>query len=514
MRTDDQTKDEFFATDPRDGSMLGAYESAAPSAVAAAVMRAVNAAIDDRLKDDILRADLLRGVARGLRDDGSAIIAMASAETGLPDVRLQGELERTARQLEAFAALIEKGEYVDAFIDPADPTAEPIPRPDIRRMLVPIGPVAVFGASNFPLAFSVAGGDTASALAAGCPVVVKGHPAHPGTGALVARTIERTVEEVGLPGGTFTFLPAGGSDVGEELVDQAGIAAVAFTGSFRAGNSLRLRAAARDVPIPVYAEMSSSNPLVVTPGALNARREAIAEGLALAVGGSAGQLCTKPGLLFVPAGDEWVALRQEVSRRLAEQGEYVMLTRGIRDALLAREEAIGDLADSVVLAPGETSGKGAQATAALYATDAESLVREAALREEAFGPVAVFVTYDDDEQLVAALSSLDGQLTGTLHLEADEVDAVRPIVQVLGERVGRLIFNGYPTGVAVTHAMHHGGPFPATTDAAATSVGMTAINRFLRPLAWQDAPEELLPAELRDGNRRGIFRRIDGELER
>jgi acyl-CoA reductase-like NAD-dependent aldehyde dehydrogenase len=499
MWTDDQTT-EFEAVDPRTGEAIGTFLAVGTAAVTAAAQAAAAAAADPRLRQDDARSALLQAAARGLRTAAPEVVAVAGRETGLPDPRLEGELERTARQLEAFAALVERGEYVDAYLDPADPTAKPIPRPDLRRMLVPIGPVAVFGAGNFPLAFSVAGGDTASALAAGCPVVVKGHPAHPGTGELVAEVLTSAVAEAGLPEGTFALLPAADATVGEALADRPEIAAIAFTGSFGAGTALFRRAAARPRPIPVFAEMSSSNPLIVTEGALRARGEEIAAGLATAIGGSAGQLCTKPGLVFVPAGEAGRELESKVASLLADQGEQVMLSEGICTALRRRTAELDGLAPVLEPLADDSASPGFHATARAYRTNVGSLI-------------AVFVEYGDQEELLKALTALEGQLTGTLHLEPDEVERCRPLVEALAGIVGRLIFNGYPTGVAVTHAMHHGGPFPATTNAAHTSVGMTAIARFLRPLAWQDAPADLLPAQLRDENPRRIARRVDGELQ-
>ena len=478
----------------------------------AAAQAALAAGLDPALTDPARRARLLCAAAAGLREEAAAIVVVAGAETGLAAPRLEGELERTARQLEAFAALAASGEYVEARLDPADPEAKPIPRPDLRRMLVPLGPVAVFGASNFPLAFSVAGGDTASALAAGCPVVVKGHPSHPRTGELVATLLGAAVEQAGLPAGTFALLRSAGPEAGEALVDRPEIAAVAFTGSFAAGTALLRRAAARPVPIPVYAEMSSLNPLVVSASAAAARGAEIAAGLIAAISGSAGQLCTKPGLIFVPAGEAGAALRDTVAAELAAQQPQPMLSAGIEAACRERALAVGRLAEPLVAGSGADPGPEHRFGPRLYATDTATLAAEPALREECFGPVAIFVEYANADDLLAAIAAVGGQLTGTIHHEDDEVEAIRPLAEALGRICGRLIFNGYPTGVAVTAAMQHGGPYPATSNAAHTSVGGAAIARFLRPVAWQDAPAALLPPELRDENPRRIARRIDGAL--
>ena len=513
MRTTDKTDLEFTAVNPTTGEQFGHFRSAGPEEVAEAARAALQADGQEALLDYARRASFLEEAAGSLRGDGVDIVAIAVAETGLARGRLEGELERTAGQLEAFAELIRAGDYVDAYIDPPDPAAKPIPRPDLRRMLIPIGPVAVFGASNFPLAFSVAGGDTASALAAGCPVVVKGHPAHPGTSELVGEVILRAAAQTGMPPGTFALLTSSGRTTGEALVKQPEIAAVAFTGSFAAGTALFQAAAARPVPIPVFAEMSSVNPLVLTRGALATRSGEIASGLATAISNSAGQLCTKPGLVFVPAGEASDELKAGLASALAEQGPHVMLTKGIRDAFLERVRTLERLSDSLVHAPTDgDAGTGFRAAPRAFVTDVEALAAEPELRDECFGPVALFVEYANIQDLLGALASIDGQLTATLHMEPDEVEWVRPVVVALQRIAGRLIFNGYPTGVSVTSAMHHGGPFPATTNVAHSSVGMTAVARFLRPLAWQNAPTDLLPVELRETNPRGIARRVDGRL--
>jgi NADP-dependent aldehyde dehydrogenase len=512
IRTVNQTNRTFHATDPATGEALPTHTDARPEELADAAREAALAATDDRFLDDRRRADFLERVAAGLRDSGAEIVALAGRETGLPAARLEGELERTARQLEAFAALVRVGDYVDAYIDPADPDAKPIPRPDVRRMLVPLGPVAVFGASNFPLAFSVAGGDTASALAAGCPVLCKGHPAHPGTGALVGGVLDRAAAESDLPAGVFHLLASGDSTVGKELVERQEVAAVAFTGSFPAGTALFRQAAARPVPIPVFAEMSSVNPLVVTSGALAVRGPELSAGLAGAIGGSAGQLCTKPGLIFLPAGTAGAELGQDVAEALAAQGEQVLLTAGIRDALLARVAILDEVAAVVTPVDDPPVGPaGFRVRPRLYRTDVASLVARPELREESFGPLALLVEYGSFDDVAEALEALGGQLTCTVHFEPAEEDDLHRLLATMQAIAGRVIFNGYPTGVSVTAAMHHGGPFPATTNPAHTSVGMTAIARFLRPIAWQDSPQDLLPPALRDGNPLGIARSVDGE---
>jgi acyl-CoA reductase-like NAD-dependent aldehyde dehydrogenase len=462
------------------------------------------------MRDAGRRAELLNEAAARLRAAGEQIVAVCQAETGLPEARVSSELERTWRQIEAFAALVEAGDYVEAIIDLADPDARPIPRPDVRRMLVPIGPVAVFGASNFPLAFSTAGGDTASALAAGCPVVVKGHPSHPGTSAIVAHALAGAVGGTGLPDGTFALLQSSGVEVGEALVDEPAIAAVGFTGSLAGGRALHDRAAARARPIPVYAEMGSVNPIVVTQAALRARAQAIAEGLVASVASFGGQLCTKPGVVFVPAGVEGDAFVADVAARLAAAEPQVMLNERLRDALDDRVAELQSMARPAGEPPAAPDGPGFRAAPAAFRAAAGDLERDPALLEERFGPVFLLLDYRSEDELLAALDRVEGQLTGSLHAEAEDEPLVRTLVDVLAARAGRLVFDGFPTGVAVTHGMHHGGPYPATTAPGHTSVGMTAIGRWLRPVAWQNAPAAALPPALRDENPLGIWRRVNG----
>jgi NADP-dependent aldehyde dehydrogenase len=370
--------------------------------------------------------------------------------------------------------------------------------------------VAVFGASNFPLAFSTAGGDTASALAAGCPVLVKGHPSHPGTGEIVARELAAAVGDAGLPAGTFAHLLAAGVEVGEALVDAPEIAAVGFTGSFNGGKAIFDRAARRPVPIPVYAEMGSINPIVITEAALQARADAIAEGLAASVSNFGGQLCTKPGVVFVPAGPEGDAFATDLARRLDSVPPSVLLNQRLRDALQASLERLEAREDVRALGGAEpASGPGFRHQPTAYEAPADRLSEE--LLEEHFGPVVLLLRHGSRDELLAALERIDGQLSGTLHAEADE--DVDEVVSALAARAGRVVFDGFPTGVAVTYGMHHGGPFPATTSAPHTSVGMTAVHRFTRPVAFQSAPAAALPPELREENPLGIRRRVDGGFE-
>src|SRR5215204_3442754 len=375
----------FNAVDPSTGRPVAGYHEASPQDVAAAVDAAERAVHDPALRDRGARAALLRGAAARLRGAGDEIVAVAGSETGLPEARLRSELERTAGQLEAFAELIDAGDYVEAIIDKPDPEAKPIPRPDVRRMLVPIGPVAVFGPSNFPLAFSTAGGDTASALAAGCPVVVKGHPSHPGTGELVAHEVRAAVSEAGLPEGTFAHLLAAGVEVGEALVDAPAVAAVGFTGSTAGGRAIADRAARRPVPIPVYAEMGSINPIVVTAAALGARAEAIADGLVASVSNFGGQLCTKPGIVFVPAGEAGDAFAQTVAAQLDRVEPTVLLNERLRDALGAAVERLAEQPGVRRLGAAPAfAGDGYRHQPAAYEAPASAAARGSALLEEHF----------------------------------------------------------------------------------------------------------------------------------
>jgi NADP-dependent aldehyde dehydrogenase len=495
------------AVDPRTGEEGAVYEEATTEAVDAAAHAAAAAAHDPALADRDARAAALRGAAARLRGREDDLVALVGAETGLPPGRVRGELARTCGQLEAFAEVVEEGEYVEAILDAPDPDATP-PRPDIRRMLVAVGPVAVFGASNFPLAFSTAGGDTASALAAGCPVVVKGHPAHPGTGTLVAGELSAAIADAGLPAATFAHLLGASHAVGEALVDHPAIRAVAFTGSLRGGRALMDRAAARAHPIPVYAEMGSLNPVVLTTGALAARTDAIVAALARSVSDFGGQLCTKPGLVLVPDDAAGRAFADALVAALEQREPEVLLTAGIRAGLRSGLEALEGAPGVERLTGGDDDGDaGFRARPAAFRAPAAELGRVAALAEEHFGPAVVLLTYASPAEAAAALERAGGQLTATIHAEPGEHAGLAPLVATATRVAGRVVFDGVPTGVAVTYGMQHGGPYPASSAEGTTSVGMTALRRFLRPVAYQDAPQELLPEELRDGNPLGIRRR-------
>lgn len=452
------------------------------------------------------RAALLRGLADALESRRPEIVAVADRETALGETRLNGELTRTTYQLRLFADVLDEGSYLEAAIDHAGDTPMG-PRPDLRRMLVPVGPVAVFGASNFPLAFSVPGGDTASALAAGSPVVVKAHGAHPATSQLCFDVMAAAAAAAGAPEGTLGIVH--GVDAGAALVQHPAIRAVGFTGSLAGGRAIVGLIEGRPDPVPFFGELSSLNPVVVTPAAAAERAEDIGRGLGGSVTLGAGQFCTKPGLAFVPAGADGDRLVAAMAQSFDGADPYVLLSERIATSYAEgtrRLAAVDGM--STVARGGELRGRGFEAAPMLVAADAGSLPPEA--HEEVFGPVAVVARYADDAELMAALDRLPASLTMTVHTGSDDTELPTAVTRALADRSGRVLFDGYPTGVSVTWAQHHGGPWPST-NTTHTSVGTSAIRRFLRPMAWQSAPEHLLPPELRDGST-DIPRRIDGVL--
>jgi NADP-dependent aldehyde dehydrogenase len=456
----------------------------------------------------VRRADLLRSVAVALEEARGDLVPLADAETGLGEARLTGELTRTTVQLEMFADLVREGSFLEVVIDHADASARPAPRPDLRRMLVPIGTVAVFAAGNFPFAFSVAGGDTASALAAGCPVVVKAHPGHPGLSVRTAAVVAGALRRAGAPEGTFALVH--GVPAGRDLVVHPAIAAIGFTGSLSGGRALLDLANTRPDPIPFYGELGSLNPTVVTPAALAARGVQIARGFVGSYTMGSGQFCTKPGLLLLPAGH---GLSGTLAAESAEAPLGPLLNARIRDAYVAGAAALATVPGVRVLTPPGASTvepRGYAVPPTLVALDAEHLLAGAEVLQECFGPAAVVVEYGSRAELVAVLEALPGSLTASLHAQpAQEAEFARDLLEVLGRRAGRVIVDGWPTGVAVTWAQQHGGPWPATTSVH-TSVGMTAVRRFQRPVAYQNVPDELLPEPLQEANPAGLPRRVDG----
>ena len=457
------------------------------------------------------RARFLEAIAQRILDLGPALIERASQESGLPAARLEGERGRTVNQLRLFAKVVRDGHFLEATLDSALPERTP-PRPDLRMRKIPLGAVAVFGASNFPLAFSVAGGDTASALAAGCPVVVKAHNAHLGTSELVAKAVLKAALDCGMPEGVFSLLIVEGNQIGGDLVSHEAIRAVGFTGSRAGGLALSRIASQRKEPIPVYAEMSSINPVYLLPGALEAGGAKLAGAFVDSLTMGVGQFCTNPGLVIGLAGAQFDAFRDAAAAALQLKPAGTMLSAGIHGAY---EDAIGrrtGVSGVQLVAQGSGEGPGCAARAALYQADAAAFLANPALHEEIFGPVALLVSCRDQDELLAVTRHLEGQLTATVHASEGDHVLAGALLPLLERKVGRILFNGFPTGVEVAYAMVHGGPFPATSDPRSTSVGATAIERFLRPVCYQDVPAGLLPEALKDGNPLKIARLVDGEL--
>ena len=508
-----ETEDRFHAVNPATGADLEpVFFGATDAEVKRAADLAGEAFEEYSHKSAADRAAFLRAAARNIEQLGETLVERSVSETGLGADRIRSERGRTANQLRMFASLIEDGTWVDARIDLPDPERKPLPKPDVRSMLRPLGPVVVFGASNFPLAFSVAGGDTASALAAGNPVVVKAHNAHPGTAELVANAVLDAARECNMPEGVFSVVFGAGSRVGTALVKHPAIKAGGFTGSRTAGKKLVEVANNRHEPIPFYAEMSSTNPVFVLPGALSERGDQIAAGLHGSFTLGAGQFCTKPGMVFLSAGDASKRFAESVSKLVSGGNSHVLLTKAIHGSY---ESGLQERArTSEALAQGAAAKDAFGACATVFNTDADSFIANSELGAELFGPSTLLVSYRTREQLLAIARSLEGQLTATLHATEQDLADYADLVAVLEQKVGRIVVNGFPTGVEVGHAMVHGGPQPATSDTRTTSVGSRAILRFARPVCYQNFPDAALPPELQDANPLGVWRMIDGKLNR
>jgi alpha-ketoglutaric semialdehyde dehydrogenase len=499
------------ASNPATGETLEpAFVEPSPEEVDRAASLAAEAAIPFGKLSGRSKAQFLRAIAKEIEDLGDVLVERATAETALPAARIQGERGRTCGQLRMFADLVEDGSWVDARIDHADPERQPAPKPDTRSMLRPVGPVAVFCASNFPLAFSVAGGDTASALAAGNPVIVKAHSAHPGTAELVGNAVRAAVEKCGLPEGVFSLLFGGGRSVGAALVKDARVKAVGFTGSRAGGRALMDIAAAREEPIPVYAEMSSINPVFVLPGAMAERGEALATGLHGSVTMGVGQFCTNPGLVMI-GGELDESFAGTLTKLMGETAAATMLTSGICEAYRNGVNNLKAIDGVEALVCGDSDGNAA--AAAVFKTDAATFMAGNGIDDEVFGPATLLVTHDGREQMLELARSMEGQLTATLHGTEEDLKDYAELVQVLETRVGRLVVNAFPTGVEVNHSMVHGGPYPATSDGRSTSVGTQAIYRFSRPVCYQGFPQGALPDELTDANPLGVKQLVDGVLK-
>jgi 2,5-dioxopentanoate dehydrogenase len=461
------------------------------------------------------RAVFLETIAEEIISIGDALIQRAMLESGLLEARLVGERGRTVNQLKLFASLLREGSWVEAVIDPAQPDRKPLPRADLRKMLFPIGPVVVFGASNFPFAFSTAGGDTASALAAGCPVIVKAHNSHLGTNELVANAITAAAIKCGMPDGVFSSLIGEGSKLGQTLAKHPEVKAIGFTGSYKAGMALYNTAVNdRETPIPVYAEMSSINPVLVLPGKVKEDSDKIATQLAGSITLGVGQFCTNPGLLFVIDSDETKYFIQKLGSQLAAVPEAVMLNKTICQSYYEERKKLADQRGVKSLHFGNDKSGSFKGSPALLEVNANDFIANAELQNEVFGPASLVVICNNESELFEAIQSLHGQLTGTVFSTANDITTYTETIDALTEKVGRVIYNSVPTGVEVCHAMVHGGPFPATTDGRTTSVGTEAIKRFIRPVCYQDCPEEALPDALKDANPLGIMRKVDGRYTR
>lgn len=502
---------EIRGFDPASGAAIEpGYRYGDTGHVDAACAAAADAFPDYRATSAERRAQFLEAIATNLEAIKTPLVARAVTESGLPEGRIAGEVGRTTGQLRLFAAVLREGSWEGARIDPALPDRTPLPRPDIRQRAIALGPVAVFGASNFPLAFSVAGGDTASALAAGCPVVVKAHDAHPGTSELVGRAITDAVTAAGLPRGTFSLLFGTGPGLGTALVTDPRIKAVGFTGSRSGGMALVAAAAARPEPIPVYAEMSSINPVFLLDGALSSRGADLGRAFVGSLTLGSGQFCTNPGLVIAvdgPGLDDFIAAAADA---LGQAPATPMLTPAIAANYANGVASLSAAADLV--ARGDAADNPTACRAALFATDAASFQGSDVLAAEVFGSSSVIVRCADVAEMTAVATALEGQLTATVHADAADYAEAARLLPTLETKAGRILFNGWPTGVEVSWAMVHGGPHPATSDSRTTSVGARAIERFLRPVCYQNVPNALLPSAIADGNPDGLWRRVDGHL--
>lgn len=501
------------AVSPLDRTTLEpAFFEAGPAEVQAALEAAEAAFLEYARLPGLRRAEFLEAIAQEILSLGDELLTRTRLETGLGLDRLAGERGRTVNQLRLFAQVVREGSWVDARIDPALPDRQPLPRPDLRRMLVPLGPVVVFGSSNFPLAFSVAGGDVASALAVGNPVIVKAHRGHPGASELVAGAIQRAAVQCGMPSGVFSMLHGPGSSMGVALVTHPLARAVGFTGSRSGGRALFDAAAARPEPIPVFAEMSSLNPVFLLPEVLREKGAAIAEGLKNSVTMGVGQFCTKPGLVFGVKGVEWDSFLGALTQQFQKAMPATMLHQGICDEFHAGLQHLCGTNGVKVLSRAAQAAEPQQTQSApvVLLASASAFRQQPQLSEEVFGPCTLCVEASTWEEMAVLARGLEGQLTATLHGTPADLERASHLVEILTRKAGRLVINGYPTGVEVCPAMNHGGPYPATTDTRFTSVGTAALQRFVRPVCHQNFPAHLLPEELQDGNPRGIWRLVNG----
>ncbi len=460
------------------------------------------------------KAAFLNAIADEILALDETLIKVYCSESGLPEGRAKGERGRTIGQLRAFAALVAEGSWVEASIDTAIPDRTPVPKPDLRKMMVPLGPVVVFGASNFPLAFSTAGGDTAAALAAGCPVVVKSHPMHAGTGELVASAVIKAAQKTGMPKGVFSNLNSSGIEVGVSLVQHPQIKAVGFTGSIKGGRALFDLAAQRKEPIPVFAEMGSINPVIMLPEAVKNRTADLAKTYAGSITVGAGQFCTNPGLLLGVKGEALTAFIEQLSQEIVKIEPSCMLHPHIIGAYEKNKETAINQEGLVVAVDYTEEVAVNYARQAVVTVKGETFLNNTTLHHEVFGPFSMVVQCDSIDQLEEIVANLEGQLTGTIISDNDEISSYDSLIAALQTRVGRIIFNGVPTGVEVCPSMQHGGPYPASTDSRFTAVGTQSIKRWVRPFSFQDWPDHLLPNELKNGNPLKINRLVNNEHTR
>ena len=463
-----------------------------------------------RTVSGINKAEFLNAIAEEILALDDVLIKIYCSETGLPEGRAKGERGRTIGQLRSFANLVAEGSWVEATIDTAQPNREPMPRSDIRKMLIPLGPVVVFGASNFPLAYSTAGGDTAAALASGCPVIVKSHPMHSGTGALVASAIIKAAEKTGMPNGVFSNLNSSGIEVGQQLVAHPKVKAVGFTGSINGGRALLDLASKRAEPIPVFAEMGSINPVIILPKALENRKADIAKTYASSITLGTGQFCTNPGLLLGIKSDALTSFINNVSEEITKINPSCMLHPNIKKGYISNKEKVVSQDKVTVTANYSSNVQNNYAAQAIVTVGGKTFLENPTLHLEVFGPFSMIVQCENASELETVIASLEGQLTGTVISDANEVANYPAVIAALQNRVGRIIFNGVPTGVEVCESMVHGGPYPASTDSRFTAVGIGSIKRWVRPFSYQDWPNDLLPNELKNDNSSNIFRVIDG----
>ena len=505
----------FTAVNPTNGTTMSPdFFEATSDEVNEAILLANSAFAKYKNVAGHQKADFLDTIAIEILELGDVLISRACEETGLPAGRITGERGRTMNQLKMFATLLREGSWRDARIETAIPDRQPAPKADLRSIQIPLGPVGIFGASNFPLAFSVAGGDTASALAAGCPVVVKAHPSHPGTCELIATAILSAAEKCKMPEGVFSMLHGASHKVGMAIVENPFIKAIGFTGSYQGGKALFDAANRRAEPIPVFAEMGSVNPVFILPQALKKNTEDLALGLINSVTLGVGQFCTNPGLVFMENSKDSDSFGDVISSNVSTSSGGIMLNEGISKSYLRGISSLSDTSEVEVLASGEKSEIGFSASTNIFKTDASNFIKNDGLEEEVFGPTTTIVNANSKEELIQTAKKLKGHLTATIFATEEDLHEYSELIEVLQSKVGRLIINGFPTGVEVCHAMVHGGPFPSTTNAQSSSVGSMAINRFTRPICYQNFPQRLLPDELKDDNNLSIWRLVNGKFEK